>query len=165
MISDVRNGKFPFLLVSFGETFQFLLSFTFQHHREFNDILQWCCYFPTQLLTWSKISGPLYWHHRRKIAVLFLKQKLILAFICHKSATTGQIDSYKVSISTLKPDPCNCVKTEIVESMAPPQQPHKRDTNFLGHHVDQPHFFPIRTFKNQGKKFLYKWVNSEDFSW
>ena len=33
-----------------------------------------------------------------------------LPFLYHKSATTSQIDPYKVSNSKLKPDPCNCVK-------------------------------------------------------
>ena len=35
--------------------------------------------------------------------MLLLKQPLILPFLYHKSATTGQIDSYKVSNSKLKP--------------------------------------------------------------
>ena len=48
----------------------------------------------------------------------FLKQPLNLLFLCHKSATTCQIDSYKVSNSNLKPDLRNCVKTEMIESMA-----------------------------------------------
>ena len=52
--------------------------------------------------------------------MLFLKQSLILAFLCHKSATTRQIDSNKISNSTLKLELCNCVKTEIIESTAPP---------------------------------------------
>ena len=47
--------------------------------------------------------------------MLFLKQPPILLFLFHKSATTGQIDLYKV-----------CVKAKIIESMAPPQQKHKR---------------------------------------
>ena len=42
--------------------------------------------------------------------MLFLKQSLILACICHKSATTCQVDSNKVSNSKLKLDLCNCVK-------------------------------------------------------
>ena len=50
-----------------------------------------------------------------------LKQPLILPFLCHKSATTCQIDSYKVSNSKLKPDLCNCVKIEIIEFTTPPQ--------------------------------------------
>ena len=62
----------------------------------------------------------------------FLKDPLILSFLCHKSATTCQIDSYKVSNSKLKSDLCNCVKTEIIESTAPPQYLHKRGTVFLG---------------------------------
>ena len=65
----------------------------------------------------------------------FLKQPLILPFLCHKSATTCPIDSFKVSNSKLNPDLCNCVKTEMIESIAPPQQPHKRGTIFLGHPV------------------------------
>ena len=45
----------------------------------------------------------------------------MLAFLCHKSATTRQIDSNKVSKSKLKPDPCNCVIIEIIESTVPSQ--------------------------------------------
>ena len=58
--------------------------------------------------------------------MLSLKQPFILPFLCHKSATTCQIDSYKVSTSKLKPDLRNCARAEIIESMAPPQQRHKR---------------------------------------
>ena len=46
---------------------------------------------------------------------------LNLPFLCHKSATTCQIDSNKVSNSKLKLDLYNCVNTEITESIAPPQ--------------------------------------------
>ena len=55
--------------------------------------------------------------------MLFLKQPLILPrlLFCQKSATTRQIDSYKGSNSKLKPDLCNSVKTEMIESIAPPQ--------------------------------------------
>ena len=53
--------------------------------------------------------------------MLFLKQPLILPFLCHKSATTCQIDSNKVSNSKLKLDLCNCVKIEIIEPTAPTQ--------------------------------------------
>ena len=67
--------------------------------------------------------------------MLFLKQPLILPFLCHKSATTCQIDSYKVSNSKLKPDLCNCVKAEMIEFTAPPKQPHKQGASFLGHPV------------------------------
>ena len=62
--------------------------------------------------------------------MLFLMQPHILPFLCHKSTTTCQIDSYKVSKSKLKPDQCNCVKTKMIESTAPPQQPHKPGTFF-----------------------------------
>ena len=44
----------------------------------------------------------------------FLKQPLILPILCHKSAIMCQIDQYKVSISRLKPDLCNCVKSIII---------------------------------------------------
>ena len=67
--------------------------------------------------------------------MLFLKQPLILLFLCHKSATTCQVDSYKVSNSKLNSYLCSCIKTEMIESEAPPQLPHKRGTIFLGHHV------------------------------
>ena len=63
--------------------------------------------------------------------MLFLKQPFILPVLCHKSATICQIDSYKVSNSKLKPDLCNCVKTEIIESTVPPRQPHKRGAIFF----------------------------------
>ena len=62
--------------------------------------------------------------------MLFLKQPLILHFLCHKSATTRQITSYKVSNSKLRPDLCSCVKIEMIESTAPVQQPHKRGKFF-----------------------------------
>ena len=62
--------------------------------------------------------------------MLCLKQPLILPFLCRKSATTSQIDSYKVLNSKLKPDLCNCLKLEMIESTAPPQQPHKRGIIF-----------------------------------
>ena len=67
--------------------------------------------------------------------MLFLKQRLILHFLCHKSAATCQTDSNKVSNSKLKLDLRNCVKIEIINNKAPPQQPHKRGTIFLGHPV------------------------------
>ena len=53
--------------------------------------------------------------------MLFLKQPLILPFLCHKSATACQIHSYKVSNFKLKGDLSNSVKTEMIESTAPPQ--------------------------------------------
>ena len=62
--------------------------------------------------------------------MLFSKQPLILPFLFHKSATTCQVDSCKVSNSKLKLDLCNRLKTEIIETMAPPHQPHKRGTIF-----------------------------------
>ena len=64
--------------------------------------------------------------------MLFLKQPLTLPFLCHKSATTSQIDSYNVSNSKLKPDLLSFVKTEITEPTALLQQQHKRGTNFIG---------------------------------
>ena len=54
--------------------------------------------------------------------MLVLKQPLILPFLCHKSATTCQIDPNKVSNSKLKPELCKYVKTEMIDSRAPPQQ-------------------------------------------
>ena len=60
--------------------------------------------------------------------MLVSEQPLILPFLYHKSATTYQVGSYKVSNSMLKSDLCNCVETEISESTAPPQLPHKRGT-------------------------------------
>ena len=52
--------------------------------------------------------------------MLFLKEPLTLLFLCHKSATMCQIDSNKVSKSTLKPN-LYCVIIEIIESTALPQ--------------------------------------------
>ena len=63
--------------------------------------------------------------------MLFLKQPLILPFLCHKSTTICQIDSYKVSNPMLKPEICNSIKAEMIKSTAPSQQPHKRGTIFL----------------------------------
>ena len=65
--------------------------------------------------------------------MLFLKQPFVLPFLCRKSATTCQIDYYKVSNSKLNPDLCNCAKTEIIESKTLPQQQHKRGTIFGAH--------------------------------
>ena len=53
--------------------------------------------------------------------MLFVKQTLILPFLRHKSATTCQIDSNKVSNCKLKFYLCNCVKFEMVEFKASPQ--------------------------------------------
>ena len=47
-----------------------------------------------------------------------MRQPLIFPVLFHKSATTCQSDL------------CNCVKAEINESLAPPQQPYKRETFF-----------------------------------
>ena len=69
--------------------------------------------------------------------MLVLKQPLIWPFFRYKSATTGPIDPYNVSNSKLKPDLCNCVKLEIVESAAPPRLPHKQGTNFLGYIIQK----------------------------
>ena len=57
--------------------------------------------------------------------------RIRLSFVCHKSATTLQIDSYKVLNSKLRTDLCNCVKTEVIKSTAAPQQPNKRGTIFF----------------------------------
>ena len=58
--------------------------------------------------------------------VLFLKQPPFLPFLCHKSATTCQIESYRVSKSKLRPKLSNCVKTEMIESTVPTQQLQKQ---------------------------------------
>ena len=60
-----------------------------------------------------------------------MKQSLVFPFFCHISATTRQIESNKVWNSKLKLDLCNCVKTEIIEFIAPPQKPQKGH-NFFG---------------------------------
>ena len=62
------------------------------------------------------------------------------AFLYHKSEATCQIDSYKVSNSKFKPELCNYVKTKIIESMAPPQQPHKWSTIFWTPFLSVFHF-------------------------
>ena len=68
--------------------------------------------------------------------MLFLKKQKISPFLCHRSAASCQIDSNKVSNSELKPNLYSCVKAKIIESTAPPQQPHKRGTTILRHLVD-----------------------------
>ena len=62
--------------------------------------------------------------------MLFLKGLLTLHLLCHKSATTFQIDSYNASSVNLKPDLYSPVRTGMTESIAPPQQPNKRDRFF-----------------------------------
>ena len=79
---------------------------------------------------WLVIYGREEANQWRTMEVLFLKQPLILSFLYHKSTTTSQIDSYEVSNSKLKLDLCICVETEMIESTAPPQQPHKRSKIF-----------------------------------
>ena len=66
--------------------------------------------------------------------MLFFKQPLILPlpFLCHKPATTCQIHLNMIPNFKLKLELCNCVKTEIIESTTPPQQPYKWGTIFLG---------------------------------
>ena len=61
--------------------------------------------------------------------MLFLKQPHIF------EVTTFQIESYKVSNSTLNPGLCNCVGIEIIESTDPLHQPHKPGNICLGHPV------------------------------
>ena len=58
---------------------------------------------------------------QRTIEVLSLREPLILPILCHKSTTTSQIDSFKVSNFKLKPDLYHCVRNELIESAAPPQ--------------------------------------------
>ena len=70
--------------------------------------------------------------------MLFLKQPLIVSFLCHKSATTSHIDSNKVSNCSLKPNLCNSAKTEITENTASPQQLTQTGHNFLGDPVHRP---------------------------
>ena len=65
--------------------------------------------------------------------MLFLTQQLNLQFLRHKPATAYQSFSYKVLNFNLKPDLCCYVKTKMIESTAPSQQPHKRGTIFSGH--------------------------------
>ena len=72
--------------------------------------------------------------------MLFLKQTLILPYLCHKLATTCQTDSNKVSNFKLKLYQGNCVKPEITGSTAPAQDT-QTGQNFLGHSV---HFITYR---------------------
>ena len=51
----------------------------------------------------------------------FLKQPLILPFLCHKSTTAWQIDPNKVSNSKLRIEIGNFVKGETIQYTAPPQ--------------------------------------------
>ena len=60
--------------------------------------------------------------------MLFFEKTTYLPFLYHKSATTCQLDSYKVSNSKLKPDLCNCAKAEIIESMASPHSSNTKGT-------------------------------------
>ena len=62
--------------------------------------------------------------------MLFLKQPLILPILCHKSATTCQIDSNNVSNSQLKLHLSNGGETEVIEHTAPTQWSHKRGKFF-----------------------------------
>ena len=62
--------------------------------------------------------------------MLFLRQPLIFPFLCHKSATICQTDSYMVSNPKWEADLCNCVESEKIESIAPQQQQHKRGNFF-----------------------------------
>ena len=66
--------------------------------------------------------------------MLLLKKPLALPVLYHTSAPTQQIDSYKVPNSTLKPDLCKILENEMIESTAPPQQPHKWGTTLFGTH-------------------------------
>ena len=65
--------------------------------------------------------------------MLFLMQPPILPVLCYKSVTMCQTDSNKVSNSKLKPELCDCVKTEITEYTALSQQ---RDTIFGTPHTE-----------------------------
>ena len=62
--------------------------------------------------------------------MLPLKQQFILALLCHKSTTTCQIDSNKISNSKSEPDLCNCIKWETIEATAPPQLARKQGKIF-----------------------------------
>ena len=59
---------------------------------------------------------PTYLENNRSVV---FKATTYLPVLHHKSATICQVDSYMVSNSKLKPGQCNCVKTEIIESMSP----------------------------------------------
>ena len=102
------------------------------------------------------------------IKVLFLKQPLILPFLCHKLATTCQIDSSKVSNSKLKPDQYNCALFSY--------SIHSNENNFiyqlqevlkyvgssmvslarlcLGHKIFQLHEIPTLNFQNNVQRFF-----------
>ena len=73
----------------------------------------------------------------------------MLPFLYHKSATTCQNDSNKVSNSKLKSDLCNCVAIEIIEPTASPQQQHKRGTIF-----GTP--YRARSWENAEKEYVLK---------
>ena len=105
--------------------------------------------------------------------MLFLKQPLILPFLCDKSATTCQINSNKISNSKSKICLCSCVKKEI-EYTAPPQWPHKRGTMFFEHSVSYyehqvalrfllPYMWKIETFLSKSSNILIYFGNSNWF--
>ena len=81
-------------------------------------LIRWQCSFRENLI-YLDVAGEQY--RRNDI----FKATTYVAFLYHKSATTCQTDSSKVSNSKLKPELCNCLKTETIESTAPPQQPNK----------------------------------------
>ena len=67
--------------------------------------------------------------------MLFLKQPLICLFSAINQQPRVILTQRRSQTLKLKLDLCNWVKTEITESAAPPQLPHKRGTITLGHPV------------------------------
>ena len=92
--------------------------------------------------------------------MLFLKQPLFLPFLCHRSATTCQIDSNKVSKPKLKLALSNptVYKTEIIESTAPAQQPRKRSAIFW----DTPSYSVVSVVDNRPFSYSKKESQSND---
>ena len=96
---------------------------------------------------------------KKTIELLFSKQPLTLPSLCHKSVTTSQTDSYKVSNSTVKPNLCNCIKSKMTQSTEPPQQPHKQGTILSwtlcsGLQKERSFLWNMQSFLKYAKKFL-----------
>ena len=89
--------------------------------------------------------------------MLFLKQPIILSFLCHKSATTCQIDSNSKLTLYL----CNCVKTDIIECTVPPELAHKQGTIFFGHPVHRASQTKFTSLADDGIKNTRLTFNSK----
>ena len=106
-IYDVSEHAHGFLGIKQGH-FDCLFSFVKVRTEEFEwSVFVWTGIFWKTLLVWTRI---------------FLKTDKKDAF--------SKISGYVWTRPKLKPNLCNCLKTDIIESMAHPQQLHKRGTIF-----------------------------------